>query len=566
MVSGNPPAAAYVATAGYDLATGLGSVNVANLVNNWTSNFTPSTTSLALSTVPATNPITFMHGQPINFIVNVASGSGTPVGDVSLIAQTGNSSTDVTGIGPFTLSGGSISGSTAMLPAGSYNVTAHYAGNGAFAASDSSPGIPVVVGKESSQTEVRLVTLNRFGQPPIYNSTTLTYGNVPYLLRMDVTNTSGQLCANQTTGLIAYPCPTGALTVTPTPTEEYPPPGTIPGSYTLNSQGYAEDQPIQMPGGTYTFVANYAGDESYIGSTSSPLLVTIIKAYVFLMYTPTATGSSGPAFAGYPITFPITVSTDSMGLPPTGTIQLVDDATHAPYGSPVMVTGARPASNTYTSAQGVVTATFPGGHYNLDIHYSGDSNYLETYWSLGPTMVVDFGVSANPSPISISALGLSGSSTISVNPLFGFTGTVEFWVDSGCPAGATCTISPDPVTVSGTSAVTTTLSITTTAATPGLERKLPPSLRLPFGLLCLFAGSLALLLLLGSPAAPRRYAALWLATMFLIVGLWAACGGGGGTGSSTPPPTPTPAGAYPIGITAGSGIDSHSLTVNVIVQ
>ena len=38
MISGN--AAAYPTTAGYDLATGLGSVNVANLVNNWKSNFT----------------------------------------------------------------------------------------------------------------------------------------------------------------------------------------------------------------------------------------------------------------------------------------------------------------------------------------------------------------------------------------------------------------------------------------------------------------------------------------------------------------------------------------------
>ena len=155
--------AAYPTTAGYDLATGLGSVNVANLVNNWKSNFTPSTTTLSLSTNPATNPITLTHGQPINFTINVTSGSGTPSGDVSLIAQTGSSASNVTGIGPFTLSGGSVSGSTIMLPGGSYNVTAHYAGNGTFAASDSTPGIPVTVSKESSQTEIRLVTLQHHG-------------------------------------------------------------------------------------------------------------------------------------------------------------------------------------------------------------------------------------------------------------------------------------------------------------------------------------------------------------------------------------------------------------------
>ena len=147
MVSGGT--AAYPTTPGYDLATGLGSVNVANLVNNWASNFTPSTTTLALSTSPTTNPITLTHGQPVNFSIRVTPGSGssTPTGDVSLIAQAGSSPSNATGIGPFALSGGSASGSTNMLPGGSYTVTAHYAGDGTSAASDSAPGIPVLVTK-----------------------------------------------------------------------------------------------------------------------------------------------------------------------------------------------------------------------------------------------------------------------------------------------------------------------------------------------------------------------------------------------------------------------------------
>ena len=78
MVSGSPASAAWTTTPSYDLATGLGSVNVANLVNKWTSvSFTPSTTTLGLSTSPATNPITLTHGQPVNFTIDVASGSGT---------------------------------------------------------------------------------------------------------------------------------------------------------------------------------------------------------------------------------------------------------------------------------------------------------------------------------------------------------------------------------------------------------------------------------------------------------------------------------------------------------
>ena len=112
LLSGNPSAAAYPTAAGYDLATGLGSVNVANLVKNWKSNFTPNTTTLLLSTganPPGASPITVTHGQPVNFKITVSATSGTPAGDVSLIAAAGAGLTNnSTGIGPFTLGGGDL--------------------------------------------------------------------------------------------------------------------------------------------------------------------------------------------------------------------------------------------------------------------------------------------------------------------------------------------------------------------------------------------------------------------------------------------------------------------------
>ena len=59
------PSAKYKSTVGYDLATGLGSVNVANLVNQWSSiTFSATTTTLSLS------PTTFTHGADVN--VNIA--------------------------------------------------------------------------------------------------------------------------------------------------------------------------------------------------------------------------------------------------------------------------------------------------------------------------------------------------------------------------------------------------------------------------------------------------------------------------------------------------------------
>jgi hypothetical protein len=532
--------AAYLANGGYDLATGLGSVNVANLVNNWTSSFTPSTTNLSLSTSPPTNPITLTHGQPVNFAINVApgSGSGTPTGDVSLIAQTGSSSSNVTGIGPFTLSGGSVSNSTTMLPGGSYNVTAHYAGNGTFASSDSSPGIPVTVGKESSMTEVRLVTFSA-AAPPAYNVTTVPYGS-PYVLRMDVTNSSSQPCASAATGSISYPCPTGTVTVSPAPIDQKPPQGTVPGSYTLNSRGYAEDQPIQQPAGTYNFVASYAGDNSYTGSTSPTLPVTITQA-------PTTT-----AFTGLPSsivqqpynTLNVTVSTQSSGLAPTGTVQLLVGST------PVQAGGGYTSNNGSAkgpaSLQASLYASLPLGPSSLTAQYPGDSNYTGSTSATTTVTVTDFSVAANPTTINIPAAGQSGTATLTVAPIYGFTGTVNLSCGISGP-GISCAVSPSSVNVTNSSPVTATLTVTTTpqySATTAPRFRPPGSFRLPLGWLWTFAGFLVLATLIALTTTGRRRVSWLLGSVLLVAGIWVACGGGGGGsgggGNNNPPPPPAP--------------------------
>src|SRR5208282_6000688 len=293
---------------------------------------------------------------------------------------------------------------TDMLPGGSYNVTAHYAGNGTFAASDSSPGIPVTVGKESSLTEVRLVTPNAAGSP-VYNVTTVPYGSV-YFLRMDVTNSSGQLCTNATTGLIAYPCPTGSLTVSPPPTDQNPPPGTVPGSYTLNSQGYAEDQPIQLSPGTYNFVASYAGDNSYTSSISPTVPITITQA-------PTTTSFTGlpssPIVVVNPYNLPVTVNTTSNGVPPTGTVQFFNNNT--PFGPAYYLSGTPSSASTGAYAKGtvIVYTTLPVGTDSIKVQYSGDTNYTGSTSAAVSITITDFSLSANPSPVTIPAPGQTGA-------------------------------------------------------------------------------------------------------------------------------------------------------------
>ena len=177
----------------YDLATGLGSVNANILVTKWstvTSGSKGTLTSLTIS--PAMSPIPHGTAVPISIAVspNPAS-SGTPTGQVSLIASTGESA------GSFTLgSNGSLSpgATTNLLPGGSYTVTAHYAGDGIFAPSDSTPPVAVTVAPEASKIQLALELFDPVtGAVTNPNATTMAYGELS-ALHVSVTSQAGDSC------------------------------------------------------------------------------------------------------------------------------------------------------------------------------------------------------------------------------------------------------------------------------------------------------------------------------------------------------------------------------------
>ena len=95
----------YSAGAGYDLATGLGSVNAFNLVHNWIQPTTPSTTTLSLNGGAA---VSITHGQGVSFSIAVTP-SAAP-GVVSLMGSPNGSS--FISMGSFPLLNGFASGTT----------------------------------------------------------------------------------------------------------------------------------------------------------------------------------------------------------------------------------------------------------------------------------------------------------------------------------------------------------------------------------------------------------------------------------------------------------------------
>src|SRR5579859_6204724 len=358
----NTSSPAWTTNAGYDLASGLGSVNTANLVSNWNLvSFSSTTTTLA----PISTPIT--HGQPVNVTIHVTSGSGTPTGTVSLVGS------QPSGIASFQLTSGSFSGPTIFLPGGTYNVTAHYAGDGNFGASDSSP-VQVTVNKEGSQTQVGVVTFDvNTGQVTSANATSFAYGS-PYVVRANVLNSAGSACAPQAS--LGAPqffpvsgCPTGTVTITangsPLPNQNAP----ATSSFPLNSQGYTEDLPVQFPPGSYNLLANYSGDASFNLSASSTVPLSVTKAAT----TTTVTTIPSAITVGALVSIIAVVNTQSNGAAPTGAVNFFNG------GNPMGSSGVSPNPNTSAgfaqSQTGLVTSFPAAGTETITAQFGGDINY-----------------------------------------------------------------------------------------------------------------------------------------------------------------------------------------------
>jgi PKD repeat protein len=141
------------------------------------------------------------------------------------------------------------------------------------------------------------------------------------------------------------------------------------------------------------------------------------------------------------------VSFAGTGNDPDGTIGAY--AWTFPGGNPGSSSVANPGNVIY-STPGTYTATFR----------VTDNGGLTSPAATRTITVSDFSLSATPTSRTVLP-GASTSYTATVAPLNGFTGTVAFSV-TGLPSGAAATFNPVSVTTSGS----TTMSVSTSAATP----------------------------------------------------------------------------------------------------
>jgi len=111
-------------------------------------------------------------------------------------------------------------------------------------------------------------------------------------------------------------------------------------------------------------------------------------------------------------------------------------------------TGVTP---TGTSVLSIVTGTAAAGSYTLTVQ--GTAGPLSHTTNVGLTIQPppDFSISANPTSVTV-VQGGSGGSSVTLTALNGYSQNVGLTV-SGCPSGATCTLSPTSLKPSGTSAL-----------------------------------------------------------------------------------------------------------------
>ena len=437
----------YPTGTGYDLASGLGSVDANNLINAWSTAAAAFFGTQTTITSPASINIT--HGATVAITGSIArlstdSTALTPTGTVALIGQGGPFPNPV-GVGSSTLSG---SGTTATgtvsvddLPGGTYTLFAKYPGDGTFAGS-SSAAINVTVAKEAPAVELvdALPSSSTFNSTPI----TASYGTpiVFEALISGLSSANNPIGDGAATGTVTF-----TRTLSSTTTNLSP---AIPLTDLAQADsGLGEFYDCSgtpstcLTPGANTINGSYSGDNSYTAGnsgTSIPsfsLSVTITSATTSTIVSSPASGTTVGTTT--PVTLNAAVATSSgSGSAPNGTVTFFSGAT--PLASPVAVTGTAgnqtfAGAGTPASAVASLTTTLPAGTDSITAIYNGDSvdsNYAASSASTPiiiiamalPATTTTVSASPNPSTVGQNVTLTATVTSTQMNPAI--TGTVTF--------------------------------------------------------------------------------------------------------------------------------------------
>ena len=443
----------YNATPSYDMASGLGSVDLSQLISLWTAtNFTSTTNALTAGTASSgtmsSAPISVVHGTPLNFTTLVTPSDAT--GQFSIVSTSSANASSYSDFG--TLDGtGTGNLTTNDLPGGTYTVYAYYAGDTSHTGSKSANGINVTISPESSTTSLSFSTYDPISNAVSEGVSTVAYGMGTYANAQPFGNSS---TVYYTGSLQADGIATGSVTFTSSGKTQ---------SAAINSVGLAQLSINSLAPGTYTYQASYPGDASFAPSASTSQTLTVTRGATSFQLQSNAAAVTPVG----QVTLTAILQTDSIALFPTGNISAQSNGhTYVPaYASQGYSNNS--VANLFTFT--IPASDLAAGSNQISISYGGDANYQPASGSVSVTLVGEtgsFALSGPGQPLMLQA-SQQGSTTISVGSLNGFTGLVNMsCVVSTAPSGHTPTCQAASATVYGSFGASSVVSVATYADTP----------------------------------------------------------------------------------------------------
>ncbi len=493
------------------------------------------TTAGGAATVTLTSSLNpSASGQPVTITATVVGAGGNspiPSGSVMFIANA------ATSLGTAKLNASGVATvTTSSLAVGTTPISAIYSGDSNYNSSNATPLNQVVTATTKQTTTV------------------------------SVSASPNPATTAQSVVLTATVTPAAGSAATPTGSVTFMDGTTTLGTGTLNGTLQASYTTSTLGAGTHSITAVYGGDTNFTGSTSA-LLSLAVNAPSMTTPTISVTPSSASITTAQSLTVAVGVNGGTGNPTPTGS---------------VVLTGGGYTSAAAALSGGGATFTVPAGSLAtaadiLTVTYTPDTASSSIYNTASgtTTVTVATGTSAtialsNSGNVTISSPGQSGTSTISVTPSGGFTGSVALSAAiTSSPTGAqdipTLSFgSASPVNITSASSGTAMLTVSTTASTLA-------SLRYPGGsqtsrYSAIGGAAMAFMMLLFLQRRNARNLLGMLAFLLLLAGGMMGCGGSTGNGGGNTGSPGTTVGSYTVTITGTSGSTTVQNTLTVTVN
>ena len=476
----------YTATAGYDEASGLGSVDFFNLLSVWPGSSTTLVNSKTTLSAATTTPAS---GANDAITIKVASAStstaSTPTGTLTIVVDGTLQTSSLALVNSFAVY------TFSSTVAGSHIIAATYSGDSTYASSNSSltvtvPTTPVAVA-QTVTTSVNTPKAITLAATPGTAGDTLTYTIVSNPTHGTLSGTAPNVTYTPATGYVGSDGFTfvatengtvsNTATVSITVTAGPPPPVANNQSVSTNENTAVAITLTGTPGTsgdtltfaiatspahgtlsgippnmTYSPTTGYVGADSFTfkltenngaaSSTPGTVSISVVRPPPVASKTTLAAATSAPApGASDAITITVASASASSTTTPTGTLTIVVDGTVVTSSLALTSDSASYNFSSTTSGSHTVTAT-----------YSGDTNYASSTGSVKVTVTT-------PPPAASKTTLAAVTST----PVPGASDAITVTVSSSSASSTTTPTGTLTITVDGT-VVTSSLTLTSGSA------------------------------------------------------------------------------------------------------